>query len=262
MSVTLNLEAERILGVGFAEKDNPARLNLRSKLTVLSYVRIADEILQQLPPSPTIHILDWGTGAGQMSYLLTKRGYKVTSFDYLEDKNGFETEADSSVRNSTYQFSELELPLISSTEPVKLPFPDAHFEAVLSCGVLEHVSNEIGSLAEIRRVLKSGGLFFIYQLPQKGSWLEFVIGRLKLGYVHERKYSAKSIQTLLISQGFEVYRFRRANMLPKNFTGMPARLKQLFEKRPFMILKIDQALARVPVLNLLGGILELTARKR
>jgi 2-polyprenyl-3-methyl-5-hydroxy-6-metoxy-1,4-benzoquinol methylase len=86
MSITLSPETEKLLSVGFAEEDNPARLNLRSKLTVLTYVRIADEIAQQLPPASTTRILDWGTGAGQMSYLLTKRGYTVTSFDYLEDK--------------------------------------------------------------------------------------------------------------------------------------------------------------------------------
>ena len=50
-------------------------------------------------------------------------------------------------------------------EQPRLPFDDASFDAVLSCGVLEHVPYEEGSVREIARVLKPGGHFFVYQLP-------------------------------------------------------------------------------------------------
>lgn len=259
MGNSLSAEAEKILAVGDAVKDNPYTLNLRSKLTVLTYIRIADEIRRQLAPGPNVQVLDWGMGAGQMSYLLANRGYTVTSYQYIESKD---SAASATVEHAKHEFAGLELPLVTGHDPVNLPFPDAHFDAVLSCGVLEHVSDEVGSLREIRRVLKPGGLFFIYQLPQKGSWLEFVIGRLKLGYVHERKYSKRSIEQLVGAEGFGVSVLQRANMLPKNFTGMPGKLKQLFEKQPQLVLKVDRALGKVPLLNQLGGILELTAYKR
>lgn len=260
MSNSLSPEAEKILAVGYADNDNPFRLNLRSKLTVLTYIRIADEISQQLPPNSSVRLLDWGMGAGQMSYLLTKRGYDVVGYSYLEAKDANEV-SKNEVHHTDYQFAELTIPTVSNTDPIKLPFPDAHFDAVLSCGVLEHVENETASLDEIHRILKPNGIFFIYQLPQKGSWLEFVIGRLKLGYVHERKYSVKSIGELLATHGFGIRTIRRANMLPKNFTGMPGRLKQGFEQQPKLVLKIDHTIARIPLLNQLGGILELTAYK-
>src|SRR5262249_8316726 len=38
-----------------------------------------------------------------------------------------------------------------------LPFPDAHFDAVIANHVLEHVADERRALAEIRRVLRAGG---------------------------------------------------------------------------------------------------------
>jgi SAM-dependent methyltransferase len=41
----------------------------------------------------------------------------------------------------------------------EVPFPSASFDAVLCTETLEHVSNVNRSLAEIRRVLKPGGLF-------------------------------------------------------------------------------------------------------
>jgi SAM-dependent methyltransferase len=44
-----------------------------------------------------------------------------------------------------------------------LPFPDDHFDVVLSWGSLEHiVGGYARALAEIRRVLKPGGLFFVH----------------------------------------------------------------------------------------------------
>jgi 2-polyprenyl-3-methyl-5-hydroxy-6-metoxy-1,4-benzoquinol methylase len=257
-NVTLNpkLEVEQMLAIGNADATNPQTLHLRSKLTILTYQRIANEISAQLPKNQKIALLDWGAGFGQMSYLLAKRGIDVTSFNYIENQ------AESFVNQTHYQFGGLDLPLVTTNDSVKLPFPDQHFDVVLSCGVLEHVENERGSLAEVRRVLKPQGFFFVYQLPQKGSWLEFIIGKLKLGYVHERKYSGKGIRQLLSEEGFNINFLRRANMLPKNFTGMPSIFKKLFEKQPQFVLAVDKLLARVPGLNLISGIFEITARKR
>jgi len=51
----------------------------------------------------------------------------------------------------------------------KLPFPDAHFDAVISYEVLEHVQDEHESLAEIYRVLKPKGEI-VLSVPNKG-WI-------------------------------------------------------------------------------------------
>ena len=40
-----------------------------------------------------------------------------------------------------------------------IPYPDSTFDFVFSCNVLEHVAQRDKLLAEIRRVLKPGGLF-------------------------------------------------------------------------------------------------------
>jgi len=253
-------EVDKILSIGFSDSVNPYNIHLRSKLTVLTYLRIADEISQQLPTDGSKKILDWGAGMGHMSYLLHRRNYKVTSFHYVEKRG--EEKNKVSTQNDTLFFADQIFPLIKTTDPVKLPFSDNQFDAVLSSGVLEHVSNEIGSLREIKRILKPGGFFFIYQLPRKSSWLEFIVGLLKLGYVHERKYTIREIKEILDREGFNVKYVRPANMLPKNFTGIPSFIKKAFERFPNFILKIDHILARIPILNLISGIVEISACKR
>jgi len=43
----------------------------------------------------------------------------------------------------------------------RLPFPDAQFEAVFFCHVLEHLLYPMNALAELQRVLKPGGRLYI-----------------------------------------------------------------------------------------------------
>lgn len=255
MPTQLNQEAQQLLAVGQSASDPSISLNLRSKLNVLNYLRIADEISEQMQAVKSPRLLDWGSGHGQMSYLLARRGFEVISYQYIESSD------EPAVKEVDYSFGELSLPITLYSDPVKIPFPDGHFDAVLSCGVLEHVDNEEASLDEIWRVLKPGGFFFVYQLPQEGSWLEFFIRKFKLGYYHEHRYTVGGVRRLLSSHRFSIQNIRRANMLPKSFTGLPTRLRTIWEKYPFFVLKADRTLAKIPLLNQLGGILELTARK-
>jgi SAM-dependent methyltransferase len=56
-----------------------------------------------------------------------------------------------------------------------LPFPDAHFDVVLSGGLLEHFRDPGAVVAEMARVLRPGGLFYADIVPRKVSlyrWAE------------------------------------------------------------------------------------------
>ena len=55
-------------------------------------------------------------------------------------------------------------PGIAKIDVMEIPFPDDHFDFVLCCHVLEHVSDENRALAELRRVLKPGG-YGVLQTP-------------------------------------------------------------------------------------------------
>ena len=184
-------------------------------------------------------VLDWGTGFGQVAKLLADEGAEVTPFEYRPDLPG-------GVR-PLERYPELEAH--SSPDPTKLPFEDARFDAVLSCGVLEHVQDPDGSLSEIRRVLRPGGTFYLYNLPNRWSYTERA-ARLLGRYYHgklpdDRVYTLASARTLLERHRFEVRELRRAHMLPL-LLGGPARL----------VWSVSSTLERVPGLNLFATTIE------
>ena len=190
-------------------------------------------------------VLDWGTGFGQVAKLLVEEGADVTPFEYRPD-----------LPEGTRPLERYpELTAHSSPDPVRLPFEDGRFDAVLSCGVLEHVQDPDGSLDELRRVLRPGGTFYLYNLPNRWAYTEKV-ARILGGYYHgklpdDRVYTLTSARALLEGHGFDVRELRRAHMLPLLLGGPPG-----------VVWGVSSALERVPGLKLFATTIEGVAAKR
>ena len=58
-------------------------------------------------------------------------------------------------------------------DPLKLPYADESFDAVIGSGVLEHTAMEGESLKEVYRVLRRDGVFVVSYLPYAYSWNEW-----------------------------------------------------------------------------------------
>ena len=189
-------------------------------------------------------VLDWGCGYGQVTRLLVDQGLDVAAIDYRPD-----VDAPTTAPLGRYPGLEAHL----TPEPVRLPFGDKAFGAVLSCGVLEHVQDPDGSLEEIARVLRPNGTFYVYNLPNRWSYTEKVARALGL-YYHgrlpdDRVYTLQSATNLLDRHGFEVTEARRAHMLPLVLGGPPR-----------LVWQSSNVLERVPGLNVIATTIELVAR--
>ncbi len=227
--------------------DDP-RYYLSAESALLNYIRIADEIAHLAPPG--CRLLDWGCGQGQMSFLLQRRGLEVTSYDVGPTA--------SLGPSRLYP----EITVRRGTDPIALPYDAGRFDAVLSCGVLEHVPYPAASLAEIGRVLRPGGQFFIYNLPQRWSWPETLRDLLRMGATHRRRFTLGDVLDLLAGAGFDLSLARRTNMLPKHLSGLPPALREGYGRLAPANLWLDRRLAATPWLNQVAGLLEIVAVKR
>lgn len=164
---------------------------------------------QSHPDLSQIRVLDWGAGKGHISYLLGKAGFHVTSCDLRSGAD------DSSFGQRTPILDEQAIKVIPLERECELPFETASFDMVVSFGVLEHVGDDLGSLKEIRRVLKPGGLFFFCFLPYCLSWTQR-LAHLRGNYYHPVLYSKTDVQRLAQGAGFELDSVWHGQLLPKN----------------------------------------------
>lgn len=111
-----------------------------------------------------------------------------------------------------------------NVETDRLPYPDDHFDVVLFCEVLEHLTNDpLAALMEIRRVLKPGGRL-VLTTPNAAcanNVLKIVQGKSVYDRYsaygpygrHNREYTADEVAKLLELTGFSVTTWFTANVL-------------------------------------------------
>jgi 2-polyprenyl-3-methyl-5-hydroxy-6-metoxy-1,4-benzoquinol methylase len=222
-------------------------INLRSAPQMAEYRAAADRIAA----AGHREVLDWGCGFGQLSELLRERGVAIASMDYDAELDGTE------VRPLEHH------PHLQATytgDPVRLPYEDGRFDAVLSMGVLEHVGSPDDSLDELHRVLAPSGLVYCYKLPNRFSYLE-AIARRTGQYYHgqledDTLWTMRTARAAFERHRFEVVEIRRMNMLPLTLPG------RLATAAAPAIYRTNRALSRVPGLNALATNVELVARAR
>jgi SAM-dependent methyltransferase len=224
-----------------------------TELTTLGYEAIVTEIAERLKRRATgapAELLDWGAGPGFLSYLLESEGISATYYDFEDSAPSYR-----------YVISRLKgRKVFVGPDPVRLPFEDGSFDAATSCGVLEHVPDAPGSLKELHRVLKPGGLLFVHHFPNRWSWTEALARRIGQDS-HEVLWTKAELFSALEKAGFEIESFDRRYVIPRNLQAYPA-LNRFLSRHARGVYAFDRVLTRIPGLNLIANALNCVAVKR
>lgn len=189
----------------------------------------------ELPPSA--RCLDWGCGNGHFAFFLAAHGFRPYAYALAEAPELLRHQKSTS--------------FTKGEDRTRLPYASATFDAVFGLGVLEHVAehggDEAGSLAELARVLKPGGLLFIFHLPNRWSWIEaakWCTWRLGLTQTREhlRHFTRGEFAAFVAGAPFEILEGGRYHVLPRATLG---RLPWLRDSAAFCALvdAVDDLLA-------------------
>lgn len=179
-------------------------------------------VLKRLSPPPQ-KILDLGCGIGLQSFLLSKAGYFVNGLETVKDKSinilkrnaeSYKSTREEGIKKVWRLIKRRTNVIFKFYNGRKIPFSNEHFDIVFTYAVIEHIPpDEISNIIEeINRVLKINGLFYIFQLPQRTSYTEFIARHLRM-QSHEFLWCYQHIKNLLNRKGFEVIFQKKADML-------------------------------------------------
>jgi 2-polyprenyl-3-methyl-5-hydroxy-6-metoxy-1,4-benzoquinol methylase len=141
-----------------------------------------------------------------------------------------------------------------------LDYADRFFDVVLSNGVLEHVPHEGGSIREIHRILKPGGLFVITALPNKYSYTE-AVARFRKISPHDHLYTIDQLNRTLEAAGFRRVASKHFFVLPTMLIGFPAVIRQLYNRHRGAVAACNRALEAIWPVNRLSSNLMFVAQK-
>ncbi len=156
-------------------------------------------------------VLDLGCGAGVEVVRFARAGARTTGVD-------LSTQAVVLTRQYLAQ-QHLEARL-TIADGEALPFGPATFDFVYAHGVVQYTSGDRRLIAEVRRVLRPGGLA-MFQAYNRVSWLNALSRVMKVPLEHEdapvlRRYSIAELRTLLAD-------FAAVEIVPERFP-VPSRL--------------------------------------
>lgn len=198
---------------------------------------------------PDAVVVDWGAQFGQVTKLLA-RFWKNTDCYVADDKDA--------LQNYWLQRLGIERIRYAGGDYRKINLPDGYADVLVSSGVLEHTYEfdvpDTEALSDIYRVLKPGGLLFVWNLPHVWGSVEILNGMLRRWH-HTVRYTAKETRAKLSAAGFQVESMDR-----HEFMNMASRnaLFKLIGPRAF---SFDYALSKIPPMSLFGQHLTVVARK-
>ena len=159
-------------------------------------------------------VLDWGGGAGHLSAMLSLLNRKVTLFSIVNKDDSW------SILRKHFNIK-----FIYDPEGIrKINVDKKCFSTIISCGVLEHVretgGDEVDSLQDLSKHLKSDGHIIIYHLPLRYSYIEWISRNFRNCYSHPFRYNYSDINNIVKRiNDLDVIDYGRYQIIPRRIFG-------------------------------------------
>lgn len=124
---------------------------------------------------------------------------------------------------------------IEQGDALCIPHANDQFDVVLALDVIEHVKDDIGAIAEMRRVLRSGGTVIVTVPAFKFLW-----GPTDIFFHHYRRYRLHELKSKIERSGFSVFKSSYFN----TFLFPPVFLVKLLMKGFHLPMKLENEVSR------------------
>jgi len=183
---------------------------------------VGKQAIQSMRVPPEARVLDVGCGSGWATRLLS--GYaingQVTGIDISDEMIRVARESSTAFPNADFE--------VASGE--QLPFPDSEFTHAFSMESLYYYANIPQALAEIHRVLRTGGLFvavmdLYWESEATHQWIDTLKVPVEL-------LSIEDYRSLFVDAGFISIRDQRLfdpTAIPDDYTGGSFKSRADFE---------------------------------
>jgi len=173
--------------------------------------------LEYLPNHPG-RVLELGANPYYLTVLMKKLlPYELELANYFHENEDTLCVHEQVLVNQKYSETHVFRYREFNVETQRFPYPDGHFDGVLFCEILEHLTSDpVAALAEIHRVLRPGGWLLVTtpNLARYGNivklWLAQNPSDQYSGYGaygrHNREYTYPELQRLISRQGFAIDR--------------------------------------------------------
>ncbi len=205
---------------------------IASNLNWLRYEKQLNELVRFIPKNSKI--LDIGCGLG-MTVSMIKASVPDSEVIGIDITQKSTWEAYEKQFNVKYFVD----------DALNLQFNDEEFDIVVSFGVIEHVTDDKKFIKENLRILKSGGMGFILNIPNRYSMNEYLAKRLGLNS-HDIRYNMQQIQHILHSARIKNFVIKRRFLIPAQVNRINYSLGELFNKFYIELDFLDRVLSKLP----------------
>tara|TARA_A100001015_G_scaffold318153_1_gene437120 strand:- start:1889 stop:2665 length:777 start_codon:yes stop_codon:yes gene_type:complete len=241
MTLTKKELIENIVDIALnSTRDKNLLGNIDNKLGASRYCEDCKLVTKNL--SKNSKILDLGCGVGHMSYILYHQGFKNITASEIFDKEPLFLEYLKKEEGVAINYIKADILKENN-------FNEEKFDAILLCGVLEHVPDMRKFLKECFNLLVPGGKLFIQQFPNKSSLFE-KINDLRGKSSHDIRLSKYELSLLLKFSEYKVEHCSYHQFLPYALNGFPKNLRNLYYRLAFFIRSLDKILFKTPIVRI------------